>query len=55
MMQLHNVGSGPQGQDELGELSRTGKADQTLKERDGQVIGFNELTWCQPITNIISR
>jgi hypothetical protein len=42
-----------QGQEEL---SRPSWNMQFHKERDGQVVGFNEkLTRCQPITNGVSR
>jgi hypothetical protein len=38
------------------ELSRPSWNVQFDKERDGQVVEFNEkLTQCQPITNIVSR
>jgi hypothetical protein len=61
-MQLHDVSSGPKGQDELGnfqgqdELSRTSWNAHFDKERDRQVAKFLEnLTQHQPITNIVSR
>jgi hypothetical protein len=58
-MQLHKVGNGPQGQDELDKLARQDKMTSPSqkvhfnKERDRQVVRFNEkLTRYQPITKI---
>jgi hypothetical protein len=47
-MQLHKVGNGPQGQDELDKLARQDKMTSPSqkvhfnKERDRQVVRFNE-------------